>query len=103
MTAKEADSTKESTRRERLSVFAKRAVQVAAHAAVLQHKKPTSSVEADITGGSTVSSQAIPRQEVSTTSSKSYTFKAGMVTYVLFFSSVVVPLSLLLNKHFYNS
>ncbi|ESQ36643.1 hypothetical protein EUTSA_v10006579mg [Eutrema salsugineum] len=72
-TAKEADSTKESSRRERLSVLAKRAVQ----AAVLQHKKPTSSVEADITGGSTLSSQAVPRQEVSTATSKSYTFKTG--------------------------
>ncbi|KAG7595622.1 AAA+ ATPase domain [Arabidopsis suecica] len=75
-TPKEADSTKESSRRERLSVLAKRAVQ-AAQAAVLQHKKPISSVEADITGGSTLSSQAVPRQEVSTATSKSYTFKAG--------------------------
>ncbi|KAJ0235702.1 AAA-type ATPase family protein [Hirschfeldia incana] len=75
-TAKESDSTTESSRRERFSVLAKRAVQ-AAHAAVLQHKKPTSSVEADITGGSTLSSQAVPRQEVSTASSKSYTFKTG--------------------------
>ncbi|CAH8305318.1 unnamed protein product [Eruca vesicaria subsp. sativa] len=75
-TAKEADSSKESSRRERLTVFAKRAVQ-AAHAAVLQHKKPTSSVEADITGGSTLSSHAGVRQEVSTATSKSYTFKTG--------------------------
>ncbi|XP_018437210.1 uncharacterized protein LOC108809559 isoform X2 [Raphanus sativus] len=75
-TAKEADSSKESSRRERLSAFAKRAVQ-AAHAVVLQHKKPTSSVEANITGGSTLSSQAVMRQEVSTATSKSYTFKAG--------------------------
>ncbi|MGR9861217.1 hypothetical protein ACUOGB_23020, partial [Escherichia coli] len=57
-------------------MLAKRAVQ-AAHTAVLQHKKPASSVEADITGGSTLSSQAVPRQEVSTATSKSYTFKAG--------------------------
>lgn len=59
-------------------MLAKRAVQ-AAQAAVLQHKRPTSSVEADITGGSTVSSQAVLRQEVSTATSKSYIFKAGMV------------------------
>ncbi|AEE27492.1 AAA-type ATPase family protein [Arabidopsis thaliana] len=75
-TPKEADTTKESSRRERLSVLAKRAVQ-AAQAAVLQHKKPISSVEAGITGGSTLSSQAVRRQEVSTATSKSYTFKAG--------------------------
>ncbi|XP_019098372.1 PREDICTED: uncharacterized protein LOC104760151 [Camelina sativa] len=74
--AKEADSTKESSRHEKISVLAKRAVQVA-QAAVMQHKKPTSSVEANITGGSTLSSQAIPRQEVSTATSKSYAFKAG--------------------------
>lgn len=82
-TAKETDSTKESVRRERLTVIAKRAVQ-AAQAAVMQHKKPTSSVEADITGGSTLSGQAFPRQEMSTATSKSYTFKAGVVAYVLF-------------------
>lgn len=65
-------------------MLAKRAVQ-AAQAAVLQHKKPISSVEAGITGGSTLSSQAVRRQEVSTATSKSYTFKAGTVAYVLFF------------------
>jgi len=62
-------------------MLAKRAVQAAQ---VLQHKKPTSSVDADITGGSTLSSQALPKQEVSTATSKSYTFKAGMM---FFFSS----------------
>ncbi|KAF2314999.1 hypothetical protein GH714_037488 [Hevea brasiliensis] len=70
--AKEADYVKESTRPERASVFAKRAVQAAFH-----HKKPTSSVEADITGGSTISSQGLPKPEPSTASSKSYTFKTG--------------------------
>lgn len=70
----------------------------AAHAVVLQHKKPTSSVEANITGGSTLSSQAVTRQEVSTATSKSYTFKAGMIIYVLFFSFVFVPHSVLLNS-----
>ncbi|XP_021608952.1 uncharacterized protein LOC110612481 isoform X2 [Manihot esculenta] len=71
-TPKEADSVKESTKPERASVFAKRAVQAAFH-----HKKPISSVEADITGGSTISSQGLPKQETSTASSKNYTFKAG--------------------------
>ncbi|KFK30845.1 hypothetical protein AALP_AA6G033000, partial [Arabis alpina] len=72
--AKEAESSKEGSRRERLSMLAKRAVQAAQ---ALQHKKPTSSVDADITGGSTLSSQALPKQEVSTATSKSYTFKSG--------------------------
>ncbi|KAF8116512.1 hypothetical protein N665_0017s0068 [Sinapis alba] len=72
--AREAESSKEGSRRERLSMLAKRAVQAAQ---ALQHKKPTSSVDADITGGSTLSSQALPKQEVSTATSKSYTFKAG--------------------------
>ncbi|KAL0845750.1 hypothetical protein Bca101_018996 [Brassica carinata] len=66
--AKEAESSKEGSRRERLSMLAKRAVQAAQ---ALQHKKPTSSVDADITGGSTLSSQALPKQEVSTATSKS--------------------------------
>ncbi|KAG2330857.1 hypothetical protein Bca52824_002037 [Brassica carinata] len=72
--AREAESSKEGSRRERLSMLAKRAVQAAQ---ALQQKKPTSSVDADITGGSTLSSQALPKQEVSTATSKSYTFKAG--------------------------
>ncbi|KAJ0113143.1 hypothetical protein Patl1_01019 [Pistacia atlantica] len=70
-TAKEADYVKESSRPERASVFAKRA-------ALVQHKKPTSSVEADITGGSAVGSQALPKPEASTASSKNYTFKKGI-------------------------
>ncbi|KAL5795587.1 hypothetical protein ACOSQ2_000407 [Xanthoceras sorbifolium] len=72
-TPKEADSLRESSRPERASALAKRASQ----AALLHHKKPTSSVEADIMGGSTVSSQALPKPEASTASSKNYTFKKG--------------------------
>ncbi|KAF4364478.1 hypothetical protein F8388_007055 [Cannabis sativa] len=49
---KELDNVKEGPRPERL-LFAKRTVQSTG----LSHKKPASSVEADITGGSTVSSQ----------------------------------------------
>ncbi|KAG5567713.1 hypothetical protein RHGRI_003047 [Rhododendron griersonianum] len=64
---------KESARPERSSVFAKRAGQ----AALIHLRKPTSSVEANITGGSTISSQAQPKQEASTATSKSYTFKKG--------------------------
>lgn len=67
---------KENMRGERASIFAKRAAQ----AAVLQHKKPASSVEADITGASTVSSRALPKQETSTATSKNYIFKAGMLS-----------------------
>ncbi|KAL4351801.1 hypothetical protein GQ457_06G029940 [Hibiscus cannabinus] len=72
-TSKEADPVKEPSRAERAYVYAKRAAQAAA----LQHKRPTSSVEADITGGSSLSSQALPKQEVSTATSKNYTFKKG--------------------------
>ncbi|PON96572.1 Spastin [Trema orientale] len=61
-TLKDVDNVKEGPRPERL-LFAKRTVQAAAG---LSHKKPASSVEADITGGSTVSSQAPPKQETST-------------------------------------
>ena len=65
---------KENIRAERASIFAKRAAQVA-----IQHKKPASSVEADITGASAVSSQALPKQETSTATSKNYIFKKGML------------------------
>ncbi|KAB2056730.1 hypothetical protein ES319_A11G123200v1 [Gossypium barbadense] len=72
-TSRETDAVKEPSRAERAYVYAKRAAQAAA----LQQKKPTSSVEADITGGSSLSSQALPKQEVSTATSKSFTFKKG--------------------------
>ncbi|MBA0831961.1 hypothetical protein Goarm_016383 [Gossypium armourianum] len=72
-TLRETDAVKEPSRAERAYVYAKRAAQAAA----LQQKKPTSSVEADITGGSSLSSQALPKQEVSTATSKSFTFKKG--------------------------
>ncbi|CAN1353290.1 Outer mitochondrial transmembrane helix translocase [Linum perenne] len=70
-TPKEADHVKETFRPER-ALFAKRVMQSALH-----HKKPASSVEADITGGSVISSQALPKQETSTASSKHSTFKTG--------------------------
>ncbi|MBA0736500.1 hypothetical protein Gogos_010049 [Gossypium gossypioides] len=72
-TSKDVDAVKETSRAEKVTVFAKRA----AHPAALQQKRPTSSVEADITGGSSLSSQALPKQEVSTATSKNYTFKKG--------------------------
>ena len=70
---------KEGTRPERL-LFAKRAMQ----AAGLSHKKPASSVEADITGGSTISSQAQPKQETSTASSRGSTLKKGLILEIPF-------------------
>ncbi|MCD7468039.1 hypothetical protein HAX54_005826 [Datura stramonium] len=52
--AKDIDSVKESSKPERASVFAKRAAQMAA----LHLNKKPAGVEADITGGSTISSHA---------------------------------------------
>ncbi|KAL5561481.1 hypothetical protein UlMin_031228 [Ulmus minor] len=71
-THKDNDSLREGLRLERLPVISKRTMQ----AGGLPHKKPTSSVEADITGGSTCS-QAPPKQEASTASSKSIIYKKG--------------------------
>ncbi|CAN6690487.1 unnamed protein product [Malus baccata var. baccata] len=86
---KDSDSVKEVPRLERVSTFTKRA----AHAAGFKHKKPTSSVEAEITGGSTVSSQALPKQETSTASSRVNTFKQGdRVRFVGAISSGTQPL-----------
>ncbi|CAN4101181.1 unnamed protein product [Withania somnifera] len=88
--AKDIDSVKESSKPDRASVFAKRAAQVAA---LHLNKKPASSVEADITGGSTLSSHAQPKQEASTASSKNYTFKKGdRVKYVGSLQSGFSPL-----------
>ncbi|XP_020974289.1 uncharacterized protein LOC107630249 isoform X1 [Arachis ipaensis] len=71
--SKEVDSAKESSKPERPSVLAKRST----HAASLKHSKPASSVDAEIVGGSTISSQAMLKQEVSTASSKGTTIKTG--------------------------
>ncbi|KAL3626018.1 hypothetical protein CASFOL_029567 [Castilleja foliolosa] len=70
---KEADSSNESPKPERASVYAKRST------CSLYLKKPASSVEADITGASAGNSRPIahPKQEASTASSKAYTFKQG--------------------------
>ncbi|XP_075075276.1 uncharacterized protein LOC107811247 [Nicotiana tabacum] len=87
-TAKDIDSVKESSKPERASTFAKRAAQVAA---LHLNKKPASSVEADITGGSTISSHAQPKQEASTASS-SYLFSCDRVKYVGPLQSGISPL-----------
>lgn len=92
-TPKDVEIVKDSSRPDRTSFFAKRAVQAAAAAAaVSQNKKPTSSVEADIAGGSTLSSQALPKQEASTASSKTTAFKTGdKVKFVGTLSSTLSP------------
>ncbi|KAK6780777.1 hypothetical protein RDI58_022961 [Solanum bulbocastanum] len=88
--AKDVEPVKVSSKPERASVFAKRAAQAAA---LHLNKKPASSVEADITGGSILSSHAQPKQEASTASSKSYTFKKGdRVKYVGSLTSGFSPL-----------
>ncbi|CAL5208914.1 unnamed protein product [Lathyrus oleraceus] len=83
---KEVEATKESSRPER-PVFIKRS---STQAATVQHKKPASCVDAQIIGGSAVSSQFILKQEVSTASSKGSTIKAGdRVKFVGDFTSTV--------------
>lgn len=62
------------------------ATKQAAHTVGNTLKKPASSVEAEITGGSTTSTQAQPKQETSTASSKSYAFKKGRVSYGCMFN-----------------
>ncbi|RDX71267.1 hypothetical protein CR513_49412, partial [Mucuna pruriens] len=87
--SKDVDSAKESSRPEKLSVFSKRSAQTA----TLQHKKPASSVDAEIMGGSTLSSQAMLKQEVSTASSKGTTLKRGdRVKFIGSFPSAVSSL-----------
>lgn len=63
---------KESSKPERASVFAKRTT------AAVHLKKPASSVEANITGGSAIASPAQPKPEASTATSKNYTFRKGI-------------------------
>ncbi|KAK4357260.1 hypothetical protein RND71_022870 [Anisodus tanguticus] len=88
--AKDVEPVKESSKPERASVFAKRAAQAAA---LHLNKKPASSIEADITGGSILSSHPQPKQESYTASSKNYTFKKGdRVKYVGSLTSGFSPL-----------
>ncbi|XP_074358423.1 uncharacterized protein LOC141697779 [Apium graveolens] len=84
--AKELDPVKDCLRPERASVFAKRAA--------LNLKKPASGWgEADITGGYSLGSQARPKQDTSTASSRMYTFKKGdRVKYVGSLQSEFQPL-----------
>ncbi|KAF8015092.1 hypothetical protein BT93_H0785 [Corymbia citriodora subsp. variegata] len=70
---KDVDSLKECVKSEKTSVHAKRT----GHSSAVHHRKPTSSVEADITGGSVAGSRAQTKQEVSTATSKTYKFKKG--------------------------
>lgn len=70
---KDVDSLKECVKSEKTSLHAKRT----GHSFAVHHRKPTSSVEADITGGSIVGSRAQTKQEVSTATSKTYKFKKG--------------------------
>ncbi|OVA14879.1 AAA+ ATPase domain [Macleaya cordata] len=72
---KDSESSKESSRSEKSGTLAK---QRTSQLDAFQLKRPASSVEADITGASTFNSQALPKQEASTASSKNYTFKTGM-------------------------
>ncbi|CAL9046450.1 uncharacterized protein LOC135606707 [Musa acuminata AAA Group] len=71
---KDAELLKESVRMEKSAIFSKHR---AAVIDTLQLRKPASSVEADIVGTSTLNSQSLPKQETSTASSKTYTFKEG--------------------------
>ncbi|XP_073130017.1 uncharacterized protein [Henckelia pumila] len=64
-----ADSIKESSKPERARVYTRRTL--------LRSKKPAFNVEADNTGSPIISSQAPPKQEASTASSKNYVFKKG--------------------------
>ncbi|THU57165.1 hypothetical protein C4D60_Mb03t00640 [Musa balbisiana] len=71
---KDAELLKESVRMEKSAIFSKHRAAVIDS---LQLRKPASSVEADIVGTSTLNSQSLPKQETSTASSKTYTFKEG--------------------------
>ncbi|KAJ4968151.1 hypothetical protein NE237_014852 [Protea cynaroides] len=74
LSSKEAESLKESSRAEKSSTLAK---QRAAKGDFFSRRKPASSVVADIIGTPAFSSQSLPKQQASTASSKSCTFKTA--------------------------
>ncbi|GMH25989.1 hypothetical protein Nepgr_027832 [Nepenthes gracilis] len=86
-TSKESDPAKENTRPEKSSVFAKRAQLTS-----LRHKS-VSSVEADTTSRSSLTSRPLAKQEASTATSRNYIFKEGdRVKFVGSLSHGVSPL-----------
>ena len=78
--SKESESLKEGTKAEKSGIFSK---QRATLADTIHLKRLASSVEADIAGTST--SQSLPKQEASTASSKTYSFKEGRIFLILLF------------------
>ncbi|KAK1279381.1 Katanin p60 ATPase-containing subunit A1 [Acorus gramineus] len=73
--SKDSESVKEGGKTEKTTPFK----QKASHTEYVQLRKPQSSVDADIVGTSTLNSQSLLKQEASTATSKSYTFKQGML------------------------
>ncbi|KAK1291136.1 Katanin p60 ATPase-containing subunit A1 [Acorus calamus] len=71
--SKDFESIKEGGKTEKTTLFKQRS----SHTEYVQLRRPASSVEADIVGTSTLNSQSLPKQEASTATSKSYTFKEG--------------------------
>ncbi|KAL8143089.1 hypothetical protein V2J09_016121 [Rumex salicifolius] len=69
---KEPDNARENVKPEKQGFYMKRASITAS----LRHKKPASSVDADIASASSLS-QPQPKQEASTATSKNYTYKKG--------------------------
>ncbi|XP_074591297.1 uncharacterized protein LOC141847211 [Curcuma longa] len=86
---KDSETLKESVRMDKQGIFCKHRT---AHIDSVQLRKPASSVEADIVGAS-LNSQSLPKQEISTATSKNYTFKEGdRVKYVGSFPSSGFPI-----------
>ncbi|KAK1294746.1 Katanin p60 ATPase-containing subunit A1 [Acorus calamus] len=87
--SKDSESVKEGGKTEKTTPFK----QKASHTEYVQLRKPQSSVDADIVGTSTLNSQSLLKQEASTATSKSYTFKEGdRVRYVGSFHTSGFPL-----------
>ncbi|XP_031485142.1 uncharacterized protein LOC116254140 isoform X1 [Nymphaea colorata] len=74
LSAKDSDVNKDGVRVEKLSGSVKHR---SSHSDAVQQKKPTSSVEADIVCSSAINPKSPPKQEASTASSKTYTFRKG--------------------------
>lgn len=88
---KEDESSKEGSKTERPGIYVKPRPTQAEN---VQHKKPASSVEADIIGIPTFGSQAGLKQETSTASSRNHSFKEGdRVKYVGMMESCGYPAS----------
>ena len=79
---------------EKFAIFQKHRSSLADAVHFRRPAAPTSSVNADIVGTSTLHSASLPKQESSTATSKSYTFREGLLALLYYYLTITIVLYL---------